>query len=164
MFGKFYFLLMCQILLLAYLGLEQLTNDQYFASYKEYPTDYTIVLCRFLCVIFMHVSLAGELSQSLKMMNYACNHHWKFHSWFHAYFVGFSQMSVLVSVEIVNVAVVLTNTTVMDTIMNFLALVIISDFDDYYFQTVKDEPLSKLISDGNFDFGYYEGEENIREL
>ena len=73
-------------------------------------------------------------------------------------------MVVLVSVEIVNLIVVLTNTTVMETIMNFLALVIISDFDDYYFQTVKNEPLCKLVSDGTFNFGFYEGEDNDRKL
>ena len=73
-------------------------------------------------------------------------------------------MIVLVSVEIVNLTVVLTNTTVMETIMNFLALVIISDFDDYYFQTVKDEPLCKLVSDKTFNFGFYEGESNDRKL
>ena len=36
--------------------------------------------------------------------------------------------------------------------MNFLALVIISDFDDYFFVTIKDERLSMLISDGEIDF------------
>ena len=61
-------------------------------------------------------------------------------------------MIVLVSVELVNLAILLTNETVMDTIMNFLALVIISDFDDYFFFTVKNEPLSKLITDGEFTF------------
>lgn len=61
-------------------------------------------------------------------------------------------MSVLVAVELVNMAVLLTNATIMDTIMNFLALVIISDFDDYFFYTVQNEPLSKLISEPNNDF------------
>ena len=73
-------------------------------------------------------------------------------------------MIVLLSVEIVNVTVILNNDTVKDTIQNFLSLVIISNFDDYYFLTVKDEPLCKLISDKSFNFGYYEGEDNERKL
>ena len=73
-------------------------------------------------------------------------------------------MIVLLSVEIVNVTVILNNDTVKDTIQNFLSLVIISNFDDYYFLTVKDEPLCKLISDKSFNFGYYEGEVNERKL
>ena len=35
--------------------------------------------------------------------------------------------------------------------MNFIGLVIISDFDDYFFVTVKDERLSKLISEGEIN-------------
>jgi len=73
-------------------------------------------------------------------------------------------MIVLLSVEIVNVTVILNNGTVKDTIQNFLSLVIISNFDDYYFLTVKDEPLCKLISDKSFNFGYYEWEDNERKL
>ena len=61
-------------------------------------------------------------------------------------------MTVLFSVEFVNLAVLLTNKGIMDTVMNFLALVVISDFDDYLFFTVKKEPLSVLIIKGSFQF------------
>jgi hypothetical protein len=61
-------------------------------------------------------------------------------------------MTVLFSVEFVNLAVLLTNEGIMDTVMNFLALVVISDFDDYLFFTVKKEPLSVLIIKGSFQF------------
>lgn len=54
----------------------------------------------------------------------------------------------LMLVELVNMAVMLTNGTVMDIIMNFLALVVISDFDDFFFYAVSNEPLSKLVIDG----------------
>lgn len=36
--------------------------------------------------------------------------------------------------------------------MNFLALVIISDFDDYFFLTVQREQIAKLIMDGEWTF------------
>ena len=86
------------------------------------------------------------------LMKYSINHPYKFKAWFNAFMVGLCQMIALVSVELVNVAVLLTNPTVMDTIMNFLALVIISDFDDYFFMTIKSEPIAKLISDGEIAF------------
>ena len=34
MHGKFVFLIICQMLLLVYLGLEQYTNAEFYASYK----------------------------------------------------------------------------------------------------------------------------------
>ncbi len=126
------------------------------------------MIARFVCAIFLHISLADELNQSFLLMKYATNHHWKFYSWFNAFMVGFFQMVIILSVEIVNMMVLLTNPTVMETIMNFLALVIISDFDDYFFITVNWSPLSKLIKDGNYDFGYTNTdgikEKNIRTL
>jgi len=48
-------------------------------------------------------------------------------------------MFVVISVEVVNMAILITNNTIIDILMNFLALVIITDFDDYFFWTVADE-------------------------
>jgi hypothetical protein len=131
--GKLYFLVSCQLILLMALGNEQFSNEDYSAAYKDMPSSPSIVIARFMCAIFLHISLAEEINQSFLMMKYAINHHWKFYNWFNAFLVGFFQMFVLGSVEVVNMMVLLTNPTVMETIMNFLALVIISDFDDYYF-------------------------------
>lgn len=30
-------------------------------AYKEYPADIKIVICRFICAIFLHTNLADEL-------------------------------------------------------------------------------------------------------
>ena len=45
-------------------------------------------------------------------------------------------MSVVLTLEIVNLTFMLTNSTVVEIIMNFIALLIIADFDDYFFLTV----------------------------
>ena len=84
-------------------------------------------------------------------MKYALNHSWKFDSWFDAYSTGLGQVFVLVSVQFVNLAVLLTNPTIMETIMNFLALCIIAEFDDFYFDAVKKELLCLLITEGKTD-------------
>ena len=69
-------------------------------------------------------------------MKYALNHPWKFTSWSRAYRVGLLQMSVVLSLEVVNLSFMLTNITISEIIMSFLALLIISEFDDYLFLTV----------------------------
>ena len=51
-------------------------------------------------------------------------------------------MMVLFSVEFVNLAVLLTSENILNTVMNFLALVIIAEFDEILFLTVEKEPLS----------------------
>jgi len=78
-------------------------------------------------------------------MKYALNHHWKFDSWRYAFFIGFCQMLMILSVESVNMYMLLTNDKIVDTLMNFLALIVISEFDDKLFETIKNDPLSKLI-------------------
>ena len=63
-------------------------------------------------------------------------------------------MLVVITVEVVNLAVLTTNHTIMDIIMNFLALVIIADFDDFFFLTVDKEMMADLIADGEFELFY----------
>ena len=84
-------------------------------------------------------------------MKYALNHPWKFNSWSNAFMIGFLQIVVLFGVEAVNLAILLTNQSIMETIMNFLALVIISDFAEYFFLTVSNEKLSICITEGRVE-------------
>ena len=67
-----------------------------------------------------------------------------------------TQMLVVIVVEVVNLAVLTTNHTIMDIIMNFLALVIIADFDDFFFMTVDKEIMADLMQDGEVEL-YYGG-------
>ena len=60
-------------------------------------------------------------------------------------------MTVIIGVEIVNLAILLTNNTSLDIIMNFLALVIISEFDDYFFNSLRNEKVQDLISQGEME-------------
>ena len=76
----------------------------------------------------MHVSLSDSLDQGFKMMKYALNHPWKFKNWNVSFFAGLMQALQVVVVEIVNIVVILTNDAVLDIVMNFMALVVISDF------------------------------------
>ena len=45
-------------------------------------------------------------------------------------------MFIVVLVEVINLAVLNTNQSILDIIMNFLALVVLSEFDNYFFETI----------------------------
>ena len=145
------FLIICQVVLISLMAKETKSHPEMIEAYHEYPAGIDIVLCRFLCGIFLHTSLADELEQAFNFMKYSMNHPWKFHNWFAAFMVGFCQMMVLYLVETVNVALLLTNNTILEIIMNFLAIVIISEFDDYFFMSLRREPLKDLISNGEME-------------
>ena len=80
-------------------------------------------------------------------MKYANNHPWKFRSWKWAYFIGFAQLLMVISVEFINLILICENDTVMSIIMDFLALVIISDFDEYYIACMQNDKNYQLIVD-----------------
>ena len=134
--GKFRFLVICQLVLLWFLAVEAFTSDDTVEAFKTPPDSFAIVMARFLCATFLHISLVDEVKQGLNMMKFSINHSWMFRKWNLAFFVGFCQLAVVESVEIVNLAILNTNNTIMEILMNFLALVIIVDFDNYFFQTV----------------------------
>ena len=66
-------------------------------------------------------------------MKYSINHPWKFSSWWGAFNVGLFQFGILLLVEFVSLMVLLLQNSVLDVLMNFLALTIITEFDDYLF-------------------------------
>lgn len=94
------FLVICQLLLIWFLCGEAYSYDLVYL-YKAPPTAINIVMCRFLCAVFMHIILSNELAQSFHTMKYALNHPWKFYSWSSAYGVGLQQMLVVLSLEAV---------------------------------------------------------------
>ena len=82
------------------------------------------------------------------MMKYTINHPWKFKYWFIAFLVNYFQIVVLVSVEGVCIALLLFQENVLDVLMNFISLTIITELDDYLFQTLYENPINWLIKEG----------------
>ena len=78
-------------------------------------------------------------------MKYSVNHPWKFNDYRVAWLCGFMQAFNVIVVETVNFAALLTNFTIIDIIMNFLALVVIAQFDEYFFDVVKTDPLANIV-------------------
>ena len=103
-----------------------------------------------MAAVFLHYILTDETKQGLAMMKFANNHWWKFDNWFAAYMVGFTQMIYVVLVEIFNISILTTNTTILDVIMNFLAIVVLTEFDNFFFKSVsRTTVFGKLLAGGD---------------
>ena len=61
--------------------------------------------------------------------------------------MGFLQAFMTISVESVNMLVILQSETTEDIVFNFIAVAIISDFDDFVFSSLNNEPLKELVKD-----------------
>ena len=68
-------------------------------------------------------------------MKYALNHPWKFERAKLAFFAGFAQAMTNFALESANYILLLTADTHVDIISVFIALVFISQFDDFFYQT-----------------------------
>ena len=141
-------------MLLCLLGAEALTDEGVLANFFLPADSLQIVLCRFLCAVVLHITLTDEIMQGFSCMKFALNHPYKFRRWTAAYGVAFTQLSVVIVTEIVNLAILCTNHTIIDIIMNFLALVIIADFDDFFFFTVDKEMMADFIKEGELELLY----------
>lgn len=131
----------CQVFLIAVVAKEVIDDE----NFQRPDIGLLMVLARFVCGTVLHMLLSNELQQGLLMMKYAVNHPWKFINYRHAFLAGFLQMIMVVGVEMVNFLAVLDQTTFADMVMNFTALVIISEFDDFFFYAYRDADLKDAI-------------------
>ena len=130
---------------LAILILAGLMSD--FDSYYQFmPVEY-MEFCRFICTLILHLSLVGELTGALERCKYVINHHYFFEKPYHAYLCALMQAIAVYSTEGVSLFVILGTEAPEDTVMNFIALAIIADFDDYVFESTSNEILKKLFED-----------------
>ena len=78
-------------------------------------------------------------------MKYAVNHRHAFLNYKKAFAMGFLQSFMTIMVETVNMLVILQSMTTKDVVFNFIAVAIISDFDDFVFNSLRNEPLKELV-------------------
>jgi hypothetical protein len=140
-----------QILLSGLITYEVLSDPDILEALSTYPENYWIVAARFVCGIVLHMALQDELKQGLDNMKYSLNHTWRFENYKIAWLSGFLQATIIYIVESVNFLAILTSFTVLDIVMNFLALVVISEFDDFFYEALRNEPLQDLITDPAFE-------------
>lgn len=94
--SKWRFLILAQVMIITYLGVETFTASYMTAEFKVSPESSGTVITRFLCAVFLHIILIDEIKQGFQKMKYANNHWWKFSCWWRAYFTGFCQMFIVV--------------------------------------------------------------------
>lgn len=111
----------------------------------SYPTSMGIVIARFFCGIILHMSLQEELYSGLDKMKFSLNHHYRFENYLIAFLSGLLQTLSILAIEVVNFIMILTTQTYLDVVMNFMALLIISEFDDSFYSALGKTPVKEII-------------------
>ena len=94
-------------------------------STSEPPPLY-LAYSRMAAGILLQLNVTKELSEGMDKMKYVLNHQWKFRSVTQAYLSGFFQATSLIFITLANYYAILVSDNILDVVMNFLSLMVIS--------------------------------------
>ena len=89
MLNKVIFLMLAQAALIGFLIKWAINPKEDQGSLKLPPPSVDVVITRFLCGFFLHISQEDEIKTAMKMMKYTTNHPWKFINWSLAFMINF---------------------------------------------------------------------------
>ena len=102
MMSRFRFLIISQVAMAVFLYYQVFNPSVASAgSFDQPPPDLIVVLSRWICALFLHISMKDEADLGLKIMKYSINHPWKFNDWVSAFCVGLNQYIVVLMIEFV---------------------------------------------------------------
>jgi hypothetical protein len=108
-------------------------------------TNTPMLFGRFICASILHMSLIDEVSSGLNFMKYSVNHQYKFNNFFIPWSVGMMQFASAIGVETSNIGVLCCALDPINLVFNFIALAIVAEFDNYVFESLKNESIKVLV-------------------
>ena len=85
------------------------------------------------------------------LMKYAVNQEWRFQYYKTAFLIGFLQASISIFVEICNLGIIFVNSSeVIDVIADFLVILVISEFDDYFYTISGQQIYKDMITEDKY--------------
>ena len=79
-------------------------------------------------------------------MKYVNNHSYNFQAPRIAFFVSFLHYFITNLTELVNICIIITSIYPVAIVLNFIAIAIIAEFDNYVYSSMRNEYCKKLIS------------------
>ena len=101
---------------------------------------------KFICAALFHFKFEAELKNGMMMMKYVAMHPHNFKYYKTAFLMGFFDMIMIIFCEFINLWNLSNiNEGVHSLIFDFIALGIIAEFDDYFFELYRYVSISNLI-------------------
>ncbi|TNV72290.1 hypothetical protein FGO68_gene10053 [Halteria grandinella] len=107
--------------------------------------DFPIFITRYVCAILLHLQLLNEIKQSLDMQKYLANHTEQFSSRLAPYLIALMQLFGALFTEVINLCLICGQSSIMDVIINFIALGAISQIDDFYANSLSYCPVKEAL-------------------
>ena len=89
-----------------------------------------MLIARFICAFLLHINLEPEVRQSINMIKYSNNHSSEFKRKTAPLMISILQYTSAMFTEGINICLICGSSTVLDVVLNFVALCCIADIDD----------------------------------
>jgi hypothetical protein len=141
--------ILCSIfeLLLVLMVFRQLIGQCGYWEVLFHPPEISTLFVSFVCISIVHLTLIEPVTQFLAMAKFANNHPYIFEHPQQAFWLSMLQFITVTGIEFANVFLLLCTNDTIDLISNFVAMVIVSEFDGYVYESMKEEPLKKLLNE-----------------
>ena len=87
----------------------------------------------------------------MNKMKFAVNHWWKFNNYRVAFYAGLLQTTTIMYVEIVNITVILIQHSIIEIVMNFMAIVVISQFGNFFYLAFTEREWKEVITEKKYE-------------
>jgi len=125
----------------------------YTAEFPEQdePPTLAVAYSRIMAGLLMQIWCISELTSGLDKMKFCINHRYKFERPVLAFSSGLAQALIMMALILINYYVIMAAESVMDVIMNFLALMVISEIDDQFYEMLGGNDISSEILENEND-------------
>ena len=135
----------CQIILCLLIFRQLFRGPCNKVAFVTMLTQCIMNYARWICATILHLSIIDGVIGSLSRMKYVLNHQYIFSNSKVAFLITFLEFSITVIVELCNICNILTQYTPINIVLNFVAVAIIAQFDEYIYAGLRNEPCKKLV-------------------
>ena len=80
-------------------------------------------------------------------MKYSINHYYKFTDFWVVFLVYVFRFFIILGIEIANILVIIASNTLGEVVQNFVALAIITQFDDFFYENITIDVIKELLDE-----------------
>ena len=80
-------------------------------------------------------------------MKYSINQYYKFTDFWVVFLVYVFRFFIILGIEIANILVIIASNTLGEVVQNFVALAIITQFDDFFYENITIDVIKELLDE-----------------
>ena len=141
----------CQMILCLLIFYQLFSGNCSLIAFVTMMQKSVISYARWICATILHLSISDGVVGSLERMKYTLNHTYKFYAPVRAFFITLLEFSITIMVEICNIAIILAQTNPIDIVLNFIAIAIIAQFDEFIYAALRNEMCKLMVEAGIAD-------------